>query len=65
MKDSDGDMLTVPALARRIGRDPKTVRTWLKDPKLRALVVVDVPSGYQLISWPRWKEHVHGKKDVA
>lgn len=29
-------MLTVPEVARRIGRDPETVRRWIRGGKLRA-----------------------------
>jgi excisionase family DNA binding protein len=29
-------MLTVPEVARRVGRDPETVRRWIRGGKLRA-----------------------------
>lgn len=29
-------MLTVPQVARRVGRDPETVRRWIRSGKLRA-----------------------------
>jgi hypothetical protein len=57
---NDPNVLTVPQAAKLLGRDPQTIRNWLKDESFHDAVVIQVPSGYPLISKPRLLRRLHG-----
>lgn len=60
----DPALLTVPQAAEVAGRHPSTIRNWLKDERVRKLLVVEVPSSFPLISHAALRRFLD-KEDAA
>lgn len=68
-------MLTVPEAARRVGRDPETVRRWIRSGRLRSEKVgtqhlieesdLDLAAGIsKALKRPAWLRKTHSGKDM-